>query len=79
MAAREAWLDGQLDLDPDSLLFIDKTAAAINMVRPYGRSPQGERCRISALHGNYKTTTVTAALRTSGLVATTVFDGATNG
>jgi transposase len=49
------------------------------MVRPYGRSQRGERCRISAPHGHYKTTTVTAALRTSGLIATTLFDGATNG
>ena len=78
-AARDAWLDGQLDLDPDSLLFIDETATATNMVRPYGRSPRGERCRISAPHRHYKTTTITAALRTSGLVATTLFDGATNG
>ncbi|GJE62163.1 IS630 family transposase ISMex30 [Methylobacterium trifolii] len=78
-AAREAWFDGQLSLDPDSLVFIDETAAATNMVRPYGRSPRGERCRISAPHGHYKTTTVTAALRTSGLVATTLFDGETNG
>jgi transposase len=29
--------------------------------------------------GHYKTTTVTAALRTSGLIATTLFDGTTNG
>ncbi len=78
-AARTAWLDGQLDLDPDSLVFIDETAAATNMVRPYGRSLRGERCRISAPHGHYKTITVTAALRTSGLVATTLFDGATSG
>ena len=49
------------------------------MVRPYSRSQRGERCRISAPHGYYKTTTVTAASRTSGLVATTLFDGATNG
>ncbi len=75
-AAREAWLDGQLDLDPDSLVFIDETAAATNMVRPYGRSPRGEHCRICVPHGHYKTT---AALRISGLVATTLFDGATNG
>ena len=53
--------------------------AATNKVRPYGRSSPGERCRISAPHEHYKTTTVTAALRTSGLVATTLFDGATNG
>jgi transposase len=29
-------------------------------------------------HGHYKTTTVTAALRTTGLVAPALFDGATN-
>lgn len=29
--------------------------------------------------GHYKTTTVTAALRTSGLTATAIFEGATNG
>ena len=30
-------------------------------------------------HGHYKTTTITAALRTTGLMATAFFDGATNG
>lgn len=30
-------------------------------------------------HGHWRTTTVTAALRTSGVVATALFDGATNG
>lgn len=49
------------------------------MARRYGRAPRGERCRISVPHGHYKTTTVTAALRASGLVATALFDGATNG
>ena len=49
------------------------------MARRYGRAPRGERCRIAVPHGHYKTTTVTAALRTSGLAATALFDGATNG
>lgn len=48
------------------------------MVRPYGRSPRGERCPISAPPHHYKTTTVTAALRTSGLVATTLFNEVMN-
>lgn len=78
-AAREAWFAGQLDLDPDTLAFIDETAAATNMARRYGRAPRGERRRLPVPQGHYKSTTVTAALRTSGLVATTVFDGATNG
>lgn len=37
--AREAWFVGQLDLDPDSLVFIDETATATNMARAYGRVP----------------------------------------
>ncbi len=49
------------------------------MVRRYGWAPRGERCRVAVPHGHWKTTTVTAALRTSGVVATALFDGATNG
>ena len=47
MAAREAWFEGQLDLDPDRIVFIDETAAATNMERRYGRAVRGERCRIA--------------------------------
>ena len=47
------------------------------MTRRYGRAACGERCRIAAPHG-HKTTTITAALRATWLVAT-AFDGATNG
>lgn len=78
-AAREVWFDGQLDLDPDRLVFLDETAATTKMARRYGRAPRGERCRIAVPHGHYKTTTITAALRATGLIAKTVFDGATNG
>ena len=49
------------------------------MARRYGRAPRGERCRIAVPHGHYKTTTITAALRTTGLMATVLFDGATTG
>ena len=77
-AAREAWFAGQLDLDPDHLVFLDETAASTNMARRYGRAPRGERCRMAIPHGHYKTTTVTAALRATGLAATALLDGATN-
>ena len=77
--AREGWFEGQLDLDPDHVVFIDETAAATNMERRYGRAPRGERCRIAVPHGHYKTTTVTAALRASGPFAIDLVDGATNG
>lgn len=78
-AARAAWFDGQLGLDPDALVFLDETAANTSMVRHYGRAPRGERCRVAAPFGHWKTTTVTAALRASGLIATALLDGATNG
>ncbi|WP_462120404.1 IS630 family transposase [Methylorubrum extorquens] len=78
-AAREAWFAAQPDLDPDKLVLLDETAAATNMARRYGRAPCGERCRLLVPQGHYKTTTVTAALRTTGLCAFDLADGATNG
>ncbi|PZP65784.1 MAG: IS630 family transposase [Methylorubrum populi] len=78
-AEREDWFEAQDELDPDRLVFLDETATTTNMVRRYGWAPRGERCRVAVPHGHWKTTTVTAALRTSGVAATALFDGATNG
>ncbi|WP_193373782.1 IS630 family transposase [Methylorubrum extorquens] len=78
-AAREAWFEAQPELDPDRLVFLDETAAATNMARRYGWAPRGERYRLAAPFGHYKTRTITAALRTSGLCATALLDGPTNG
>ena len=44
-AAREKWFEGQLELDPTRIVFIDETAANTKMARLYGRTPRGERCR----------------------------------
>ena len=41
--------------------------------------PQGERLLASVPHGHWKTTTVLAALRVTGLTAPLVVDGAMNG
>jgi transposase len=78
-AAREACFEAQLDLDPDTLVFLDEMAAATSMTRRYGRAPRGERCRLLVPQGHYKTTAVTAALRTTGPCALNLADGATNG
>lgn len=78
-AEREDWFEAQDELDPDKLVFLDETATTTNMVRRYGWAARGERCRVAAPHGHWKTTTVTAALRTNGVAATALFDGATNG
>ena len=79
MRARQDWFEALPDLDPDRLVFLDETGAKTNMARRYGRAPRGERCRLPVPLGHYKTTTVTAAVRTTGLIATALFDGATNG
>lgn len=49
------------------------------MTRPRGRSLEGTRLVASVPHGHWKTTTFLAALRTSGLTAPLVVDGAING
>jgi hypothetical protein len=53
-AAREAWFEGQLDLDPTRIIFIDETAANTKMARLYGHAPRGERCRAAVPHGHWK-------------------------
>ena len=64
-AAREAWFEGQLELDPTRIVFIDETAANTKMARFYGRTPRGERCRAPVPHGHWKTTTFTAGFATT--------------
>ena len=75
---REAWFEGQLDLDPARLVFIDETWASTNMARRYGRAPRGQRLRVGIPHGHWKTTTFIAGLRTSGVIAPFVLDGPIN-
>jgi len=75
---RWAWFEGQIDLDPDRLVFVDESWASTNMTRRYGRCPRGERLRMSVPHGHYKTTTVIAGLRNSGIVAPFVIDRPVN-
>ena len=79
MKQREEWFDGQLDLDPDKLVFIDETWASTNMARRYGRCRRGERLRAGIPFGHWKTTTFFAGLRRSGMVAPWVLDGPMNG
>src|SRR5689334_7999553 len=75
---REAWFEGQLDLDPARLVFIDETWASTNMARRYGRAPRGRRLRVGVPHGRWKTTTLVAGLRRSSVVAPFVLDGPIN-
>jgi transposase len=72
---RQAWFEGQPDLDPSRLVFIDETGASTKMARLRGRAPRGQRLRAGVPHGHWKTTTFTGALRLSGMTAPMVLDG----
>jgi transposase len=76
---RQVWLESQLELDPDRLVFIDETSASTKMARRHGRAPCGERLRASVPHGHWKTTTFVAGLRLSGMSAPMVLDGPMTG
>ena len=79
LAKRQDWFEGQLDLDPDKLIFIDETGANTKMFRLRGWAPRGERCRAAIPHGHWKTTTFTAGLRLNGLAAPMLLDGPMHG
>jgi len=49
------------------------------MARTRGRAPRGERLRAAIPHGHWKTTTLVAGLRNTGMVAPMVLDGPING
>src|SRR5208337_4077104 len=78
-ASREAWFEGQLDLDPEKLVFIDETSISTNMARRFGRAPRGERCRASVPFGRWETKTLVAALRVDRIDAPMTIDGALDG
>ncbi len=75
---REAWFEGQLDLDPAQLIFIDETWTSTNRARLRGRAPKGERLRAGIPHGHWKTSTFVAGLRLNGIAAPFVLDGPIN-
>jgi hypothetical protein len=76
--AREAWFASQPDLDPAGLVFLDKTWTSTTMAITRGRSPCGERLRSPVPHGSWKTTTLVAGLRLSGITAPFELDGHIN-
>ena len=76
---REAWFEGQLDLDPERLCFIDETWTATNVTHSHGRCCRGERRQIGYLYDHRKITALVAGLRITGVVAPMVLDGPING
>ena len=75
---RRRWFEGQLDLDPLKLVFVDETAATTNMARRYGRRRRGQRLRCGVPHGHYKAITFVFGLRLRGVVAPKAYDHAMN-
>lgn len=76
---RHHWRNWQTWLKPERLVFIDETGAKTNMARLRGRSLKGRRLLSASPWGHWKTTTFVAGLRTTGLTAPMVLDGAMNG
>lgn len=59
-------------------MFLDETWASTNMTRRHGRCARGLRLLAPVPHGHWKTTTLIAGLRTTGIVAPYVLDGPIN-
>jgi transposase len=66
-------------MDPARFIFLDETGTATNLARRYGRSPGGARLVAAVPHGHWRTTTLIAGLRESGIVAPLVLDGPMTG
>lgn len=76
---RHLWFDGQLDLDPARLVFLDECGTNTRMTRAWGRSRRGERCVAAIPHGHWQTTTLVAGLSLKGIIAPMILDGPMNG
>ena len=76
---RRRWRVWQRYMDGERFVFIDETAATTAMTRLSGWSPKGERLVDAAPAGHWKTTTVVAGLRASGIIAPFVLSGPMTG
>jgi len=78
-ARRRQWRVWQRYMDSSSFVFIDETSASTNMARPYGWGAASERLVDTVPFGHWKTSTLVAGLRATGIVAPLVVDGSMNG
>jgi hypothetical protein len=78
-AARENWVNGQHDLDPEHLIFIDESGLSTKMARLRGWAPKGDRCRAAIPHGHWKTVTFVGGFTLTGFVAPMLLDGPMDG
>src|SRR4051812_12434195 len=66
-------------MDAARFVFIDEPAQTTGMPRLYGWGPRGERLVDAVPASHWKTTTVVAGLRASGIIAPFVLDGPMTG
>ena len=57
---------------------MDESGANTALTRPYGRAPRGQRLVDDVPQGHWQTTTLTAAVRLTGVTAALLFQGATD-
>lgn len=74
-AARRRWRETLPLHDARQYVFVDESGVATDLLRRYARSLRGTRIRDHAPCGHWQTHTVVAALRSTELTATAVFDG----
>jgi transposase len=74
---RKSFCETMKTVDPENVVFVDETGATTAMGREFGRAPIGERVQ-SAAPGAWKNVTLISGLRSSGVVATLAFPGATD-
>ena len=72
---RRRWRAWQRYMDAARFIFLDETGLNTKMTRLYGRAPRGERLVGAVPHGHWRTTTIIAGLRQSGVIAPMVLDG----
>ncbi len=75
MAARHRWRETQPFHDARQYVFVDESGVTTDLLRRYARSPRGTRIADHTPCSHWQTHTVVAALRSTELTATAVFDG----
>ena len=81
-AAREHWTTGRKPFFANALarlVFIDETSTNTKLCKRTGWAPKGERYLTHAPFGHWRTQTFVAGLRSHGLVAPWIVNGAMNG
>lgn len=68
-AERDAWQKEFAQVDPAQLVFLDESGATTAMDRTHGRAASGKRVDGPVPHGHWNVTTLTAAVRLDGVIA----------